>query len=270
MEQDLLREAEAASAFEQLHPFFVALSQPDPASVIQVLPDLRALIPTISASGLEQCFDYFVFPLIGLLKRAVSSPATSSKCVEGVCGAFTEVLRRFQTLGARYQLKKDLFEQLFFYLCQLFACSANFGDETKLTVIECWFELLAFQESTSQLQLLVKSSPNSIAFLISQLLDIAEKERDRAVRLTALRALRRLVGRLDAHVVGAFLPGIVLQLSKVLLGDYKQGHKIVISALEVFTAAIRISLQNHAAASAAASGRVTASFAIATLPPALH
>eukprot|EP00624_Nannochloropsis_granulata_P003460 evm.model.NODE_27517_length_20774_cov_18.322662.9 len=74
-----------------------------------------------------------------------------------------------------------------------------------------------------------------VAQLIQGLLDVIGRDRDRDMRLLALSCLDNLIIRLlpCPDVWRPFFPGVFGGLIKVVLGDYKQGSRVMASALEI-------------------------------------
>jgi len=74
-----------------------------------------------------------------------------------------------------------------------------------------------------------------VAQLIQSLLDVIARDRERELRLLALGCLDRLLSRLlpAPDVWRPFFPGTFGGLVKVVLGDYKQGSKVIGAAVRV-------------------------------------
>lgn len=74
-----------------------------------------------------------------------------------------------------------------------------------------------------------------VAQLIQGLLDVIARDRNRDMRLLALSCLDNLIIRLlpCPDVWRPFFPGVFGGLIKVVLGDYKQGSRVMAAALEV-------------------------------------
>lgn len=82
---------------------------------------------------------------------------------------------------------------------------------------------------------LFETNPNMVAFFITTLLDMSVREQERKVKISAMNTLIKIIHHLPRTACAHFLPGIVSSLAKILLGDFKQGHKVMCAALDTLT-----------------------------------
>ncbi|XP_009992316.1 PREDICTED: TELO2-interacting protein 1 homolog, partial [Chaetura pelagica] len=149
----------------------------------------------------------------------------------------------------------ELLQELLSELCRCLAPpsgpgkAAPLSEELKLDVTQALHTLLHSAHGDVIWSLYQPSTLPLLGFAVSLLLGLAEQERARQIKISALKCLQALVlqcecqghRRLDADeaqkcgdLFASFLPGISITLSRVITGDIKQGHKPTVSAIRLF------------------------------------
>jgi uncharacterized membrane-anchored protein YjiN (DUF445 family) len=78
-------------------------------------------------------------------------------------------------------------------------------------------------------------------------LEFAVRDRSKELKASALETLCVVCERIDSvDTISAFLPGILTSLSKVITGDYKQGHKTFEAALKLLSYSVCATLRDDA------------------------
>lgn len=133
--------------------------------------------------------------------------------------------------------------QIFRTFAYLLGSMSSFEEETKVELVECHHSFLQLLEndeigSGSTTPVNNSISINLLAFLIHSLLELIATERSKSLREKSTEVLLEYSRSLSRSYLSKFLPGIVSGLSKVVVGDYKQGHFIMLNALKVVTLTI--------------------------------
>lgn len=231
-------------AFTYLRPSCVLLTKEPTLSNIKAL---SSNLQHISDGALQLLQDYVLFPLRFVLK----TPGTKKDgAIQAVVEAITYVLEK--TCVRSWESLRDLFSELCLCVCSPVnpGKPAQVSEEVKLAVLRCFDVLVhsAYGDVASRLY-----EPSMLAGLgaaVSLFLALAEQENDRAVQGAALQCLLTLFLRCecdrmhveptegDRQVLGrtlaSFLPGIVRSLSRVISGDVRQGHAVIVKAMKVW------------------------------------
>ncbi|CAH3026362.1 unnamed protein product [Porites evermanni] len=236
-----------SESFRQLRPICIKLSkEPSP----QNIKDLECKLRTVDATHLSQLVEYVLFPL----KLALQSPNATNELQETAVGCMETLFTRacVSQLGT--------FEEIFSYLCMLLNSKdsglgqvADIPEELKLAIVNC---LSCLIQHTS---LVVKGaffSPHYLPVLghaVSILLALAEKEKAKNLKLSALgclvnlafcsetkseqdedrEALENAIKDSLSLTFTSFIPGISIALCRVITGDTKQGHAVIMQAVEL-------------------------------------
>ncbi|KFQ02923.1 TELO2-interacting protein 1, partial [Leptosomus discolor] len=158
-------------------------------------------------------------------------------------------------LAATCVKKQELLQELFSELC---AClsppsssskPASLSEELKLAVIQALHTLMHSAYGDVILSLYQPSTLPLLGFAVSLLLGLAEQEKAKEIKVSALKCLQVLVLQCDCQghrhldedeaqqcgdLFASFLPGISITLSRVITGDIKQGHKTTVAAIRLF------------------------------------
>ena len=238
-----------SESFRQLRPICIKLSK-EPSS--QNIKDLECKLRTVDATHLSQLVDYVLFPL----KLALQSTNATNELQETAVGCMETLFTRacVSQLGT--------FEEIFSYLCMLLNSKdnglgqvADIPEELKLAIVNC---LSCLVQHTS---LVVKGaffSPRYLPVLghsVSILLALAEKEKAKNLKLSALGCLVNLAFCSETKnceqdedrvalenaikdslslTFASFIPGISISLCQVITGDTKQGHAVIMQAVELW------------------------------------
>ncbi|NXK24384.1 TTI1 protein, partial [Arenaria interpres] len=230
-------------AFGALRPVCVQLTR---AQTLENVALLQAHLAAVSASALQDLQEYVLFPLRFALK--VPGPK-QERLVQSVVQCITSVL------AATCVKKQELLQELFSELCTCLsppsgsskpACQS---EELKLAVIQALHTLMHSAYGDIILSLYQPSTLPLLGFAVSLLLGLAEKEKAKQIKISALKCLQVLVLQCDCQehrhldedeaqrcgdLFASFLPGISITLSRVITGDIKQGHKPTVSAIRLF------------------------------------
>ncbi|XP_010071675.1 PREDICTED: TELO2-interacting protein 1 homolog, partial [Pterocles gutturalis] len=146
-------------------------------------------------------------------------------------------------------------QELFSELCTCLAPASGSStpapqsEELKLAVVQALHTLLHAAHGDVILALYQPSTLPLLGFAVSLLLGLAEQEKAKQIKISALKCLQVLVLQCDCQehrhldedearqcgdLFASFLPGISITLSRVITGDIKQGHKPTVSAIRLF------------------------------------
>ncbi|XP_074878346.1 TELO2-interacting protein 1 homolog isoform X1 [Buteo buteo] len=230
-------------AFGALRPACVQLTR---AQTMENVACLQAHLAAVSASALQELQEYVLFPLRFALK--VPGPK-QERLVQSVVQCISSVL------AATCVKKQDLLQELFSELCTCLSppsSSSNpvpLSEELKLAVIHALYTLMHSAYGDVIWSLYQPSTLPLLGFAVSLLLGLAEQEKAKQIKISALKCLQVLVLQCDCQehrhldedeaqqcgdLFASFLPGISITLSRVITGDIKQGHKSTVSAIRLF------------------------------------
>ncbi|KAJ7413382.1 TELO2-interacting protein 1 like protein [Willisornis vidua] len=231
------------AAFGALRPACVQLTR---AQTVENVRRLQAHLGAVSGAALQELQEYVLFPLRFGLR--VPGPK-QERLVQSLVQCISSVL------AATCVRKRELLRELFSELCTCLAPPAGSGtpaplsEELKLAVIQALHTLLHSAYGDVILALYQPAALPLLGFAVSLLLGLAEQERAKQIKISALECLQVLVLQCDCQehrhldedeaqqcgdLFASFLPGISIALSRVITGDIKQGHKTTISAIRLF------------------------------------
>ncbi|PKU33594.1 telo2-interacting protein hypothetical protein [Limosa lapponica baueri] len=217
-----------------------------PRRTLENVALLQAHLAAVSASALQELQEYVLFPLRFALK--VPGPK-QERLVQSVVQCISSVL------AATCVKKQELLQELFSELCTCLSPPsgsskpASQSEELKLAVIQALHTLMHSAYGDIILSLYQPSTLPLLGFAVSLLLGLAEKEKAKQIKISALKCLQVLVLQCDCQehrhldedeeqrcgdLFASFLPGISITLSRVITGDIKQGHKPTVSAIRLF------------------------------------
>ncbi|NXS93009.1 TTI1 protein, partial [Jacana jacana] len=230
-------------AFGALRPVCVQLTR---AQTLENVAVLQAHLAAIGPSALQDLQEYVLFPLRFALK--VPGPK-QERLVQSVVQCISSVL------AATRVKKRELLQELFSELCTCLSPPsgsskpASQSEELKLAVIQALHTLMHSAYGDVILSLYQPSTLPVLGFAVSLLLGLAENEKAKQIKISALKCLQVLVLQCDCQehrhldedeaqrcgdLFASFLPGISITLSRVITGDIKQGHKPTVSAIRLF------------------------------------
>ncbi|XP_032074137.1 TELO2-interacting protein 1 homolog [Thamnophis elegans] len=237
-------------AFGALRPSCVQLTQ---AQTVENVERLHSQLRVVSDSALQELQEYVLFPL----RFALKTPGPKR---EGVVRSVVQCVGF--VLSSTCVKKADLLLELFSELCVCLASLSNpsqlapLSEELKQDVGQALLALLHSAYGDVLLSLYQPSSLPQLGFAVSLLLALAEQEKARQVKITALRCLQALLlqcncpedhrslekeeRRQCGDLFASFLPGISISLSKIISADAKQGHAVTVSAIKLFSTAVSL------------------------------
>ncbi|XP_067163823.1 TELO2-interacting protein 1 homolog isoform X3 [Apteryx mantelli] len=230
-------------AFGALRPVCVQLTK---AQTWENVAQLQARLGAVSAPALQELQEYVLFPLRFALK--VPGPK-QERLVQSVVQCISSVL------AATCVKKQELLQELFSELCTCLSPPsalnkpALLSEELKLAVIQALHTLMHSAYGDVILSLYQPSTLPLLGFAVSLLLGLAEQEKAKQIKISALKCLQVLILQCDCQehrhldedgaqqcgdLFASFLPGVSITLSRVITGDIKQGHTITVSAIRLF------------------------------------
>ncbi|KAH0619335.1 hypothetical protein JD844_019371 [Phrynosoma platyrhinos] len=237
-------------AFGALRPICVQLTK---AQTVKNVEELQAQLRVVSDSALQELQEYVLFPLRFTLK---TPGPKRERMLQSVVQCLTFVL------SATCVKKPDLLLELFSELCICLAspsapCQlASLSEELKYSVIQALQALLHSAYGDVIMSLYQPPNLPHLGFAVSLLLSLAKEEKAKQIKLAALKCLQALILQCDCQeyhrpldeeekrqcgdLFASFLPGMSISLSQIIMGDMKEGHMVVISALRVFSQAISL------------------------------
>ncbi|NXN89913.1 TTI1 protein, partial [Bombycilla garrulus] len=231
------------AAFGALRPVCVQLTR---AQTVENVRQLQAHLAGVSGAALQELQEYVLFPLRFALR--VPGPK-QERLVQSVVQCISSVL------AVTCVKKQELLQELFSELCTCLAPPPSSGkaaplsEELKLAVIQALHTLMHSAYGDVILSLYQPSTLPLLGFAVSLLLTLAEQEKAKQIKISALECLQVLVLQCDCQehrqldedeaqqcgdLFASFLPGISITLSRVIAGDIKQGHKTTVSAIRLF------------------------------------
>ncbi|CAH1239329.1 TTI1 [Branchiostoma lanceolatum] len=229
-------------AFRRLRPCCVQLTK---EQTVQNVSELRRLLEETAGEDLQQLQEYALFPLRILLKQ---KQRLHERLTQAVLECMTHV---FQHTHVHHW---DMLEDTFTQLCVLLSSPSNNGqvadmsEELKLAVVTTLKSLLLATDSSLLVRLYSLQCLPLIGHAVSILLSVAEQESARKLQLETMECLMVLAGchsgcadfnpSLDRQIAdsfASFLPGITMTLCRVIVGDAKQGHAVIVCATEAWS-----------------------------------
>lgn len=233
------------AAFGVLRPVCVQLTK---TQTVQNVEHLQAQLQAVSDSALQELQQYILFPLRFTLK---TPGPKRERLIQSVLECLTFVLS--STCVKEQELLQELFSELSGCLYSPNSQKpAAVSEELKLAVIRGLSTLMHSAYGDVILTFYEPSILPRLGFAVSLLLDLAEKEKSKQIKIAALKCLQVLLLQCDCQdhprsldeleleqkqlgdLFACFLPGISTALTRVITGDFKQGHSIVVSSLKIF------------------------------------
>ncbi|XP_064024038.1 TELO2-interacting protein 1 homolog [Pogoniulus pusillus] len=229
-------------AFGALRPVCVQLTR---AQTLENVGLLRARLAAVSAPALQELQEYVLFPL----RFALRLPGPQQ---ERLAQSLVQCISA--VLAATCLKKPELLRELFSELCSCLSPPPGAGraapqsEELKLAVIQALHTLLHAARGDVVLSLYQPSTLPLLGFAVSLLLGLAEQEKAKQIKVSALGCLqvvvlqcgcqqhRPLAEEEQQHcgdLFASFLPGMSLALARVITGDTKQGHKPAVCAIRL-------------------------------------
>ncbi|XP_004430471.1 PREDICTED: TELO2-interacting protein 1 homolog [Ceratotherium simum simum] len=230
-------------AFGVLRPVCVQLTK---TQTVENVERLQAQLQAVSDSALQELQQYILFPLRFTLK---TPGPKRERLIQSVVECLTFVLS--STCVKEQELLQELFSELSACLYSPNSQKpAAVSEELKLAVIRGLSTLMHSAYGDIILTFYEPSSLPRLGFAVSLLLGLAEQEKSKEMKIAALKCLQVLLFQCDCQdhprsldeleqkqlgdLFASFLPGISTALTRVITGDFKQGHSIVVSSLQIF------------------------------------
>ncbi|XP_063576523.1 TELO2-interacting protein 1 homolog isoform X1 [Pongo abelii] len=230
-------------AFGVLRPVCVQLTK---TQTVENVEHLQTRLQAVSDSALQELQQYILFPLRFTLK---TPGPKRERLIQSVVECLTFVLS--STCVKEQELLQELFSEL--SACLYSPSSqkpAAVSEELKLAVIQGLSTLMHSAYGDIILTFYEPSILPRLGFAVSLLLGLAEQEKSKQIKIAALKCLQVLLLQCDCQdhprsldeleqkqlgdLFASFLPGISTALTRVITGDFKQGHSIVVSSLKIF------------------------------------
>ncbi|KAM6298785.1 TELO2-interacting protein 1 homolog [Aegotheles albertisi] len=229
-------------AFGALRPACVRLTRAQTAENVR---RLRARLCAVGPPALQELQEYVLFPL----RMALRAPGPRrERLAQGAVQCIAWLL------AATRVRRPELLRELLSELCSCLGppaprTPAPPAEELSLAVVQALHTLLHSACWDIALALYQPSALPLLGFAVSLLLGLAEQERAREIKVSALQCLQALVLQCECQehpplsaaeaqqcgdLFASFLPGISTTLSRVITGDIKQGHKTTVSAIRLF------------------------------------
>ncbi|XP_072305659.1 TELO2-interacting protein 1 homolog [Eucyclogobius newberryi] len=240
-------------AFAYLRPACVLLTKEPTLSNVQIL---GAQLKEVNDVSLQQLQDYVLFPLRFVLK--VPGPKKDN-LVQAVANAICYILEN--TCVQSWNTLHDLFSELCLCLC----CPTDPGkpvdasEELKLSILKCLNSLIHAAYGDIVFKLYEPGMLPGLGAAVSLLLALAEKEKSREIQGAALKLLLVLIQECDCsqeHVdctaqrmtigrtVASFLPGISTAVARIITGDIRQGHRVTVRAMKVWSGTVGLVMED--------------------------
>ncbi|XP_037667818.1 TELO2-interacting protein 1 homolog [Choloepus didactylus] len=230
-------------AFGVLRPVCVQLTK---TQTVENVEYLQAQLRAVSDAALQELQQYILFPLRFTLK---TPGPKRERLIQSVVECLTFVLS--STCVKERELLQELFSELSACLYSPNSQKlAAVSEELKLAVIQGLSTLMHSAYGDIILTFYEPSILPRLGFAVSLLLGLAEQEKSKQIKIAALKCLQILLLQcdcqdhprsLDEHeqkqlgdLFASFLPGISTALTRVITGDFKQGHNVVVSSLRIF------------------------------------
>lgn len=230
-------------AFAYLRPACVLLTRQPTVSNVQTL---GAQLREVSDATLQQLQEYVLFPLRFVLK--VPGPK-KEEMVQAVAEALRHILEN--TCVQTWETLRDLLSELCLCLCSPTdpGKPAETSEELKCALLRCLDALIHSAYGDILFKLFEPIMLPGLGTAVSLLLALGEKEKSREIQATALKCLQALTLQCDCtqeHLVlssaerramgtamASFLPGITTAVTRIITGDMRQGHTVIVRAMKV-------------------------------------
>ncbi|KAL2763722.1 TELO2-interacting protein 1-like protein [Daubentonia madagascariensis] len=230
-------------AFGVLRPVCVQLTK---TQTVENVEHLQTRLQAVSDTALQELQQYILFPLRFTLK---TPGPKRERLIQSVVECLTFVLS--STCVKEQELLQELFSELSACLYSPNSHKpAAVSEELKLAVIRGLSTLMHSAYGDIILTFYEPSILPRLGFAVSLLLGLAEQEKSKQIKIAALKCLQVLLFQCDCQdhprsldeleqqqlgdLFASFLPGVSTTLTRVITGDFKQGHSIVVSSLKIF------------------------------------
>ncbi|XP_069508490.1 TELO2-interacting protein 1 homolog [Ambystoma mexicanum] len=231
-------------AFAILRPVCVQLTK---AQTVENVKLLESKLSNVSDSALQELQEYVLFPLRFTLKTPGHKKESLIQSVVECIGSLLST-----TCVKKSDVLRELFSELCLCLSSPSQCHqpAAISEELKLAIINGLHILLHSAYGDIIQSLYEPPMLPLIGCAVSLLLDLAQNEKSKQIKTASLQCLQVIIMQCDCpeHIrskansdpaqlgnfFASFLPGISTTLSRIIMGDIKQGHMVTTYALRVW------------------------------------
>lgn len=238
--------------FDKLRPLCVQLSKDHSRkNVVAVTKALEG----IDRGCIQDLQEYLLFPLRIILKQ----PTKYSE------DFYTDLFTLMEKiLGCSRVWNWELFTDLFTSSCVMISSPSEHGspegkataksEDLKTAVVQNIKTLVSKSDYSIIQKLFSLQSLPVLGVAVSILLDIADTEKCRSLKVLAIKCLTELsqvdgkycnkVRAMLGDTLASFLPGITITLCKIITGDQRQGHSVIATAIYAWTKIVGLTMDD--------------------------
>ncbi|XP_060078386.1 TELO2-interacting protein 1 homolog [Ylistrum balloti] len=237
-----------SSLFERLRPICVQLTKEHTRENVTAL---YQAINGLERKYMQELQEYVLFPLRIILKQekkyAGEMYVALYQCMEYV-------------LSHSCVTRWDMFQDIFNTACLTLSDPSNpskvshISEELKLAIVQMLLSLLKSSDFNIIENLFAVGSLPVLGHAVSMLLNVADQERSRPLKIAALGFLIELCQEDRKYctsmrvrlgdTLASFLPGVTITLSRLISCDTHQGQAVIQTALELLTKYMRLVLDD--------------------------
>ncbi|OWF46694.1 TELO2-interacting protein 1 homolog [Mizuhopecten yessoensis] len=234
--------------FERLRPICVQLTREHTRENVTAL---FQAVTGLERKYMQELQEYVLFPLRIILKQEKKYSGELYvdiyQCMECV-------------LSSSCVTRWDMFLDIFNTACMTLSDPTDpsklspISEELKLAIVQMLLSLLKSSDFNIIENLFAVGSLPVLGHAVSMLLNIADQERSRPLKIAALGFLMELCQEDRKYCTGmrvrlgdtlaSFLPGVTITLSRVISCDTHQGQTVIQTALELLTKLMRLVLDD--------------------------
>ncbi|CAH2292174.1 TELO2-interacting 1 homolog [Pelobates cultripes] len=227
-------------SFDFLRPFCVQLTLEQTVSNVK---KLRAQIAMTEVCVLESLMEYVLFPMRFSLR---SKPHKEASFMQ----ALLECISYFFSLVSLK--RRDIFLDLYSEMSTGLGSESfeKFPEELKLALTSAMHSLIRSATSDVIPLLYDPCMIAELGFSINMLLNVAENEKSRELRLEALNCLGAIllqdveVTFSKGDIFATYFPGVSTTLTKIICGDPNQGYRLTSTAVHVWAGTVCMMLSD--------------------------
>ncbi|GFR94186.1 TELO2-interacting protein 1 homolog [Elysia marginata] len=235
------------ASLELLRPVCISLMKDVSKEKVRALRDALSQVDDRIAQEIQQ---YILFPLQTRLRQKDLSESLICEVCEVVVVVFQK------TVAASLATFFDTFNPLMFIVTPKDGLQRVVLDfeETKTSLIKAVKQLLKATQEVILSKIYTTEFIPALGQLVAVLLSFAELEKSRAVQKLALDCLLMVLqtdskfGKKYKYQLAEFfpfcLPGVTMTACRIATGDTKQGHGVIVKALEVFGRVVSLVMQD--------------------------
>ncbi|XP_056022184.1 TELO2-interacting protein 1 homolog [Ostrea edulis] len=238
--------------FDKVRPLCVQLSKDHSRkNIVAVTKALEG----IDRGCIQDLQEYLLFPLRIILKQP-------TKYSEDFYTDLFTLMERI--LGCTRVWNWELFTDLFTLSCVIISSPTEHGrgdgkataksEDLKAAVVQNIKTLVSKSDYSVIQRLFSIQSLPVLGLAVSILLDLADTEKCRSLKVSAIKCLTELsqvdgkycnkVRVMLGDTFASFLPGITITLCKIITGDQRQGHSVVATAIYAWTKIVGLTMDD--------------------------